>query len=103
MSKKEYATGDVISIKFLNGDEVIARVIDPIEDSTNLPKTLKVEHPMSVMMNRDGFALISMIITMKAGDEVELSTGSIIAMVETEETVKNGYLEKITGLSLVKF
>ena len=101
INKLNLQEGDVITIKFLNSDEVVARLSEPYTEG--LSQKLIIVNPMSVMMSQQGFGLIPFIMTLEENKEISLSLSHIITILETEENIKNAYLEKVTGLKLVKF
>ena len=91
---------DVIVLKLITGEEVIARVS---EESSNL---LTLEKPMTLQMippntstGQVGFALVPWIKAAK-NDKTTISIDHVLVTDEASDQTEKNYLQVVTGLSL---
>jgi hypothetical protein len=84
--------GQVISFKLNSGEEMIAKLIDLVDDC------LVLTDPVSVIPGPRGVGLQQSMFTGHPGKEVRLNTMSISLFAETEDGVKMKYIEATTGI-----
>jgi hypothetical protein len=92
--KKSIATGDVVSIKLINGDELIARL--EADDHNGIT----IDRPLALTMASGGLGMIPWIFL---GDKesVTLKREHVFAMVTSKKDAADQYLSGTTGIALV--
>lgn len=88
------ATGQVYTFKLNSGEEVIAKVVQSGAD------WIRVEHPVSVAPGPQGMGLVPSMFTCDVDQEIHLNTGSVSLYAQTDDAVKNKYIEATTGIRL---
>ena len=90
---KGFSTGDVVTMKIVNGDEIIAR----FDEETT--ETIKINKPMAVTMGAQGLGMIPWIFLGDA-DNVTLKKSHIMAMVPGKKDAADQYMQGTTGIAL---
>jgi hypothetical protein len=90
---KNFASGDVVSIKLINGDEIIARFDK--EDA----ETITINRPLALTMNGQGLGMIPWVFLGKEA-EVTLAKANTFFIVGSKEEASKQYLEGTTGIVL---
>lgn len=90
---KGFSTGDVVSIKLINGDEIIAKFE---KESTD---TITVSRPLALTMNGQGLGMIPWVFLGKEHD-ITLSKSNTFFIVESKSEAAKQYLEGTTGIAL---
>lgn len=92
---KGFSTGDVVSIKLINGDEIIAKLEAEDQDSVT------INRPMALTMGPQGLGMIPWVFL---GDEskIVLQKKNTFFIVASKKEASKQYLENTTGISLVK-
>jgi len=90
---KGFSTGDVVSIKLINGDEIIAKFE---KESTD---TITVSRPLALTMNGQGLGMIPWVFLGKESD-ITLSKSNTFFIVESKSEAAKQYLEGTTGIAL---
>lgn len=90
---KPIATGDVVSIKLINGDEIIARL--EADDHNGIT----VDRPLALTMSGQGLGMIPWIFL---GDKstVTLKREHIFVMVPSKKDAADQYMQGTTGIAL---
>jgi hypothetical protein len=88
---KGFSNGDVVSIKLVNGDELIARFES---DDTD---TITVSRPLAITMSAQGMGLIPWVFLGK-DDSVTLRKKSTFFIVPSKAEAAKQYVEGTTGL-----
>ena len=91
--EKPIANGDVVSIKLLNGDELIAR----LESET--VNEIKIERPLALTMGTQGLGMIPW---MLLGDRSSLSLRKdhVFCMMPSKKDAADQYIQGTTGIAL---
>ena len=97
MKTDKYITGDVISLKLVTGEEVVAKFAANNYDYEGIV----VDRPMILTLNQDSFGLVPLVLTIASEHGIEINNSVVVADGKTEEQFKNAYLEKTTGLSII--
>lgn len=87
-----YTTGDVVSIKMIGGDEVIARLHAETADKITLTK------PLVVMMAQEGFGLAPFLLTASPDAKLEIKPSAVICITKTFDPVAKQYIKQTSGL-----
>lgn len=91
--QKPITKGDVVSIKLINGDELIARLDE--EDSG----TVTVDRPLALTMQGGGLGMVPWVLL---GDKnsISIQRSHIFAMVPSKRDAAEQYLTGTTGIAL---
>jgi hypothetical protein len=92
---KGFSVGDVVSIKLINGDEIIAKFEK--EDT----ETVTVNRPLALTMSGQGLGMIPWVFLGKDG-AITISKRNTFFIVESKGEAATQYLEGTTGIALVK-
>jgi hypothetical protein len=90
---KSIATGDVVSIKLINGDEIIARL--EADDHNGIT----IDRPLALTMSGGGLGMIPWIFL---GDKstVTLKREHVFVMVPSKKDAADQYMQGTTGIAL---
>ena len=90
---KGASNGDVVNIKLITGEEIIAR----LDEDTN--EHVKLNRPKSVSFGAQGMGLMPFMF-LGGSDTVVIKHSHIIVMVIAEKDAAKQYLEGTTGIAL---
>jgi len=89
--------GDIITIKLMSGEEVLAKLIEITQDS------IKISKPRAVVnIPNKGIGLGPFVFTVPQNADVEIYKNNIVCFTETEDGMARQYREGTTGLTLPK-
>jgi hypothetical protein len=91
--KKLITKGTVISIKIINGDEIIARYESEDKD------TLTISRPLALTMGQTGLGMIPWVFLGDA-DEITLSKSHVFLFVPSKKDAADQYIQGTTGIAL---
>ena len=91
--QKPIASGDVVSIKLVNGDEIIARFEG--EDD----KGVTINRPLALTMSSGGLGMIPWVF-LSAKDTMTLKHDHIFVMVPSKKDAADQYMQGTTGIAL---
>lgn len=86
--------GDVVTIKLVSGEEILARY------QSEAQGFIKIEKPMAVVANGQGIGLMPYSFTISPDEQVELNTSTVVLCHKTDSDMANQYLQSTTGISL---
>jgi hypothetical protein len=92
---KGFTAGDVVSIKLINGDEIIARFENDDADS------ITISRPLALTMSGNGLGMIPWVFLGKE-DKIVLAKANTFFIVESKGEAAKQYLEGTTGIALAK-
>lgn len=92
--EKPIAEGDVVSLKLLNGDEIIARFDG--ETSTEI----KINRPLALTAGAQGLGMIPWVFLAEK-ETFTLQKAHVFVMVPSKKDAATQYLEGTTGIALV--
>lgn len=90
---KGFTTGDVVSLKLINGDEIIARFESETTDE------VKIDRPLSITMSPQGMGLIPWIFLGDA-KTVNIKKNHVFAMMPSKKDAADQYMQGTTGIAL---
>ena len=90
---KGFSSGDVVSIKLSNGDELISRFDEETADS------VKINRPLALTMSGQGLGMIPWMF-LGDSDSVTLSKSHVVAMVPSKKDAADQYLQGTTSIAL---
>ena len=90
---KPMATGDVVSIKLINGDELIARL------EADDHKGITIDRPLALTMQGGGLGMVPWVLL---GDKnsITLTRDHIFAIVPSKKDAADQYVAGTTGIAL---
>jgi hypothetical protein len=91
--EKQTAVGDVVTIKFINGEEIIARLESETAD------TITVNRPLTVSLSPQGLGMIPFLF-LGAKETIVLKHQHVIAMCPSKKEAADQYLQGTTGIAL---
>ena len=90
---KGFSSGDVVSIKLINGDEIIAK----FEKEDN--ETITINRPLAFTMNGQGLGMIPWVFLGKDGS-ITISKANTFFVVASKGEAATQYTEGTTGIAL---
>ena len=91
----KYDKDDVISLKLVNGDEIVARIVDEDADS------FVVNKPCTVMPSQQGLGLMQSLFTSDINKNIKISKNHVMLHAPTIKDVENHYIKTTTGIEPV--
>ena len=91
--KKDFSNGDVVSIKLINGDEIIARFES--EDTDNIT----ISRPLALTMSGQGLGMIPWVFLGKE-DSITIRKKNTFFVVASKGEAAKQYTEGTTGIAL---
>jgi hypothetical protein len=91
--KKDFSNGDVVSIKLINGDEIIARFES--EDENNIT----ISRPLALTMSGQGLGMIPWVFLGKE-DSITIRKKNTFFVVASKGEAAKQYTEGTTGIAL---
>lgn len=92
---QKYASGDVVSFKMVNGDELVAKVLDETDAGFH------VSAPCTVMPSQQGLGLMQSLFSAKEDIKVFLSRQHVMFHAESLEQMKAHYVKTTTGVEII--
>lgn len=92
---KGFSNGDVVSVKLINGDELITRFESEDTD------TITISRPMAITMGVQGMGLIPWVFLGDA-EKITLRKKHTFFVVASKKEASDQYLEGTTGIAIVK-
>ena len=84
----------VYTIKLNSGEELVAKVTQAVGDF------ITIEEPVSIAPSQQGMQMIPSIFTADPKGEFKLNTTSVAMYAETDDNIKDKYLEATTGIKV---
>lgn len=91
--KKDFSNGDVVSIKLINGDEIIARFESEETD------TITISRPLALTMSGQGLGMIPWVFLGKE-DSITIRKKNTFFVVASKGEAAKQYTEGTTGIAL---
>jgi hypothetical protein len=91
--EKPITAGDVVSIKLINGDEIIAR----LESET--AEEIKINRPLALTMSGGGLGMIPWIF-LGNKETITLKKDHYFVMVPSKKEAADQYMQGTTGIAL---
>lgn len=95
ISKSSYDAGDILTFKLVNGDEIVAKLVEQTDS------TYTLERPCTVVPSAKGIGLMQSLFTGEVDHKVVLDRNHVMMHVATVKDIKNHYIQTTTGISLV--
>ena len=84
----------VYTFKLNSGEELIAKVIQAGSEF------IQIEEPVSIAPSQQGMQMIPSIFTANPKGDFKLNTTSVAMYAETDDNIKDKYLEATTGIKV---
>ncbi len=91
----KYDKDTIVSFKIVNGDEIVAKVIEETDDSFVLSK------PTTVMPSQKGLALMQSLFTSDLNKNIVLDKKHVMMHSPTVKDVEDYYIQTTTGIQPV--
>lgn len=91
--QKPISVNDIVTIKLLTGEEVMATLINNDGD------TITVKKPSTIASNGQGMGIVPWMMTSRT-ESVEINKTAVIAMALTEEEIAKAYTETTSSIKL---
>jgi len=92
LTTPKYNKDTIVSFKLVNGDEIVAKVIDQTDNGFVINK------PCTVMPSQKGLGLIQSLFTSDLNKNVTLDNGHVMMHSPTITDVENHYIKTTTGI-----
>ena len=90
-----YEKDDIVSFKIVNGDEIVAKIVEEIDDAFTIIK------PCTVMPSQQGLGLIQSLFTSDLNKSIRLEKRHVMMHAPTVKDVQNHYIKTTTGIEPV--
>lgn len=91
--EKPINAGDVVSMKLINGDEIIARYEGETADE------IKIDRPLALTMSGQGLGMIPWIF-LADKESMTLKKSHVFVMVPSKKDAADQYMQGTTGIAL---
>ncbi len=92
IQNKKHEEGDIVAIKLVTAEEVIAKVVEEGADS------IKVMKPMMLVHTPKGLAMSQFLMMQDVKDAIEISTSNIIAITKANSVASSQYSQTVTSI-----
>ena len=92
--EKPIEKNQIVTIKLITGDELIAKTIDDDQNTFTFAK------PLSVIMSDKGLAMLPYMLSVAADDQIVVNKTHIICVAKPVPEVEKHYIQITTGISL---
>jgi hypothetical protein len=90
-----YAKDTVVTFKLVNGDEIVARIVEETDAEFTVSK------PTTVMPSQQGLGLIQSLFTSDINKNITLNKSHVMMHSPTVKDVENHYVKTTTGIEPV--
>jgi hypothetical protein len=91
--EKGMSPGDVVSLKLINGDELIARL--EVENVA----TIKISKPLAITIGAQGLGMMPWLF-LGDKDTITLQQNHVFTMVPSKKDAADQYIQSTTGIAL---
>ena len=95
MVTNKYEKDQVVSFKIINGDELVAKIVEETDDAFVINK------PTTVMPSQQGLGLMQSLFTSDLNKNIRLSKSHVMMHAPTIKDVENHYIKTTTGIEPV--
>lgn len=96
LEKQKYEAEKIVSFKILNGDEIVARLVDDDDES------FTITTPLAIVPSQNGIVLVPALFSVEAGKNIRLDKKHVMLHGETVDQLADHYREKTTGIQTVR-
>ena len=91
----KYAEDDIVTFKIVNGDEIVAKIVEESDDAFTVIK------PCTVMPSQQGLGLLQSLFTSDLNKSIRLEKRHVMMHAHTVKDVQNHYIKTTTGIEPV--
>ena len=91
----KYAEDDIVTFKIVNGDEIVAKIVEESDDAFTVMK------PCTVMPSQQGLGLLQSLFTSDLNKSIRLEKRHVMMHAPTVKDVQNHYIKTTTGIEPV--
>lgn len=91
---KGFSPNDIVSLKLLNGDEIIARFESETKDE------ITIERPLAITVTGQGLGMIPWIF-LGEKDIITLQRSHVFAMIPSKKDAAKQYMQGTTSIALI--
>lgn len=92
---KTYQQDTIVSFKLVNGDEIVAKVVNDTDANYEISK------PCTVIPSQQGLGLVQSLFTSELNNIVVLDKKHVMMSAKTVKDVENHYIKTTTGIEPV--
>lgn len=93
LASNSYTKDAIVSFKLVNGDEIVAKVL---EDNTD---NFLISKPCTVMPSQQGLALMQSLFTSDLNKNIRLDKRHVMLHASTVKDVEDYYIQTTTGIT----
>ena len=90
-----YKENDIVSIKLITGEELIAKLVKEDADK------IQVSKPFALVPGQTGLGMMPWVLSVSPEAKITINTKTIILIHKTEEGISKQYVEQTTGLTMI--
>ena len=94
--QKGYSAGDIVCFKIVNGDEIIAKIVEVKDEG------FVVNRPCTVIPSQQGLGLMQSLISADINTNVTLKSEHVIMHGPVITDIENHYIRTTTGIQPAK-
>lgn len=91
----KYNQDDIVTFKIVNGDEIVAKIVEESDDAFTVMK------PCTVMPSQQGLGLLQSLFTSDLNKSIRLEKRHVMMHAPTINDVQNHYIKTTTGIEPV--
>lgn len=94
LEKSGYSKDAIVSFKLVNGDEIVAKVVEETSSEFTISK------PCTVMPSQQGIGLLQSIFTSDLNSSIKLSKSHVMMHAPTMDKMESHYITTTTGIDV---
>lgn len=95
MLVQKFKATDIVTMKLVTGEEIIARYVEGTE------QYVKVNKPLVLSITPQGPAMTPFLFTAEINSDIELPKHAVIALAATDKSTANQYIKGTSGIQPV--
>lgn len=92
---KKYDSGDIVAFKVVNGDEIVAKIVD------DAATEFVVDKPCTVIPSQQGIGLVQSLFTADQKNNISISKTHVIMHSKVIDQMEKHYIQTTTGIQPV--
>jgi len=96
LQSNQYKRGDIVAFKLVNGDEIVAKLVE------TTPTGWVIHKPCTVMPSHQGLGLIQTLFSADINKDVELKGEHVMMHAVTLKALEDHYITTTTGIAVGK-
>lgn len=91
---KGISIGEVISLKLISGEEILAKLVEETDTE------YKISKPLVLSVGQQGLGMIPFLFTVNPDKDLKISKSSVIVVTNTDKQFADQYLQGTTGIAM---